>query len=577
MNRFIRFIRKPIIPGIIFMLSFNHVSCGQSKTDRLDKLLGMYAENKLFNGSVLVAEKGKVIYSKGFGEANMEKKIPNQANTKFRIGSVTKQFTAMLIVQLAAENKLDLQKPISSYLPDYPKKTGDLITIHHLLTHTSGVPNFTDFPLFQEAQGKTYKPEELVRLFSDSALEFKPGSTFSYSNSGYIVLGCLVEKITGKPYEQVLQEKILTPLKMNNTGYDHNQDLKDRASGYDRRGGSFYPSAYVDMSVPFSAGALYSTVEDLFTWDQALYTEKLLPKKYRDLLFNNYISDGDDSYYGYGWFIEESPIGNSGAEIGTVDHSGSINGFNALITRIPSDHSSVILLNNTGGAPLDPMTVAILGILYDKPYDFPKKSIAIALQDVLAKSGIPGAKKSYEEVKNSKDYYLNEAEMNQAGYVFLQSAKAEEAAFLFKINVDEYPHSFNVYDSYGEALMVLGKKEEALENYMKSVQLNPGSASGIKVLNEAGINTDTLVKKVSIDQLKVLEGEYLESGRGWKIKFDIVNGDLVGNDRGYRYKLIPVGDNKFINPDDGASLVFDSRDKNAITLVLFGALFKKVN
>jgi CubicO group peptidase (beta-lactamase class C family) len=224
-----------------------------------------------------LVKKVKVIYSKGFGMANAEKDLPNKSSTKFRIGSVTKQFTAMLIVQLAADKKLDLHAPISKYLPAYPKKNGDLITIHHLLTHTSGIPNFTDFPGFQEAQGKSYQPEELVRLFSDSALEFKPGSTFSYSNSGYILLGYLIEKITGKPYEQVLQENILTPLKMYNTGYDHNKELKDMAVGYDSRSG-FQKARYVDMSVPFSAGALYSTLKIFIPGTRHSIQKNFFPK-----------------------------------------------------------------------------------------------------------------------------------------------------------------------------------------------------------------------------------------------------------------------------------------------------------
>src|SRR5437879_4665629 len=167
--------------------------------------------------------------------------------------------------------------------------------------------------------------------------------------------------------------------------------------------------------------------------------------------------------------------------------------------------------------------------------------------------------------------------MNGVGYEFLQSGKAKEAAFIFKLNVEAFPKSFNAYDSYGEALMALGNKTEAIENYKKSVQLNPHSGSGLQALKEAGVNINTLIRKVSIEHLKLLEGKYIATDGNWKIDFKEVKGELVGNDKGYRYKLVPIGDNEFVNPDDGASLVFDTKDKNAITLVLSRKFtFKKV-
>src|SRR6187551_590822 len=185
----------------------------QAKIDKLDKLISTYAEYGKFNGSVLVAEKGKVIYKKGFGLADMEWNIPNQPDTKHRLGSIMKQFTAMLIMQLVEQGKLKLDVPISTYLSDYPKKNGDVITLHHLLTHSSGIPNLTSFPGFtKNISRNSYSPVQLVNLFADSTLQFKPGEKFAYSNSGYMLLGYIIEKVTGKSYEQVLQENIFTPL-----------------------------------------------------------------------------------------------------------------------------------------------------------------------------------------------------------------------------------------------------------------------------------------------------------------------------------------------------------------------------
>ena len=234
------------------------------------------------------------------------------------------------------------------------------------------------------------------------------------------------------------------------------------------------------------------------------------------------------------------------------------------------------MLNNTGGAPLVEMTESIMGILYDKPYNLPKRSIANKLIEVIEKEGLQAGLDQYKEIKDSKNYYLNEFEMNTAGYHFLQSNRAKEAAAVFKLNVEAYPNAFNTYDSYGEALLALGDTAQSIENYMKSMKLNPANPYGLKALKTLGINTDTFIKKVSIEELKLLEGEYSitnppgEESTNWKIEFKVINGELTGNDRGYHYRLVPVGDNQFINPDDGASLVFHTNDKDGTSLTLFG-------
>ncbi|MEO6730227.1 MAG: serine hydrolase [Ferruginibacter sp.] len=565
---------------IVFIVTGIFNVSAQAKVDKLDKLISAYAEYGKFNGSVLVAEKGKIIYKKGFGLADMEWNIPNQPDTKHRLGSITKQFTAMLIMQLVEQGKLKLDVPISNYLPDYPKKNGDIITIHHLLTHSSGIPNMTSFPGFvKDVMRKSYSPAQLVNISADSTLQFKPGERFAYSNSGYLLLGYIIEKVTGKSYEQVLQENIFTPLKMTNTGYDHHGTLlKKRASGYEKKGRSYVNADFIDMSVPHAAGALYSTVEDLYLWDQALYGNRLLRKENMELLFTKHIPSGG-GHYGYGWNIGEIPLGNTAERIGTIGHGGGINGFNTQLTRIPSDKSFIVLLNNTGGAPLNEMTNAIAAILYDKSYDLPKRSVAYSLADKIDKDGIPAALEYYKRIKDSTGYYLNENEMNATGYQLLQSGKVKEAAAIFKLNTIAFPKSSNVYDSYGEALMALGNKTEGIENYKKSVKLNPGNEGAIKILKDNGVKTDDLIKKVSGEYLRLLEGEYLNvENKEHKIKFDLAEGILYGNDRGYRYKVLPVGEEgEFVNPDDGASLVFDTKDKKAITMVLFGRVkFRKV-
>lgn len=474
---------KPIALCVMFLL-FAVTIFAQDKAQQIEQLLAKYNEYGQFNGSALVAQNGKVIFKKGFGSANMEWNIPNQPDTKFRLGSITKQFTAFLIVKLAEDGKLKLDVPITTYLPDYPKETGDQITIHHLLTHTSGIPNYTATPNFlRDKSRNAYAPADFVKTFNKLPLEFKPGEKFNYSNSGYFLLGYIIEKVTGKTYEQYLQETILTPLKMENTGFDHSEViLKNRASGYEKQGKKMVNSSFIDMSIPYAAGSLYSTVEDLYIWDQALYTTKLLSEKSMESLFKPYIKAWDESY-GYGWFISEANNGDKG-KLKIIEHGGGINGFNTIISRVPADKNLVVLLNNTGGTVLGEMNDAIRAILYNQPFNQPKKSLAFDLLDIFSTKGTTAGIDAYKKFKNDPTYGIKESDINQAGYQLLQSGKKKEAIEIFKINVETFPKSGNAYDSLGEAYLADGDKKLAIANYSKSVELDPSNENGKKVLEE---------------------------------------------------------------------------------------------
>ncbi|WP_426483751.1 serine hydrolase [Flavobacterium sp. 2] len=473
---------KPIALFAILFL-FTITTFAQEKAKQIEQLLSKYNEYGQFNGSALVAENGKVIFKKGFGSANFEWNIPNQPDTKFRLGSITKQFTALLIVKLAEEGKIKLDVPITTYLPDYPKENGDKITIHNLLTHTSGIPNYTSVPNFMREKARnSYTPEAFVKTFSSLPLEFTPGEKFNYSNSGYFLLGYIIEKITGKTYEQYLQEVILTPLKMTNTGFDHSEIIiKNRAAGYEKEGKNLSNAFFIDMSIPYAAGSLYSTVEDLYLWDQALYTNKLLSEKSMELLFKPYIKAWDGSY-GYGWGVEEATIGDKKLKI--IEHGGGINGFNTIISRIPADKILVVLLNNTGGTVLGEMNNSIRAILYKQPYNPAKRSLALDLLDAYSQKGVAAGNETYKKLKSDPTYAIKEGDMNRVGYQLLQTGKKKEAIEVFKINVEAFPKSGNTYDSLGEAYLADGNKQLAIENYTKSVELDPGNEGGKKVLAE---------------------------------------------------------------------------------------------
>ena len=497
---------------MLVMLFISGIGFTQNKAQQIEDLINKYVEYGKFNGSVLVSDQGKVVFKKGFGMANMEWDIPNQPNTKHRLGSITKQFTAMLILQLAAEGKLDLQAPITTYLPDYPKATGDKITTHHLLTHTAGIPNYTSFPgFFKDESRNPYKPLDFTEKFSNKDLEFEPGERFNYSNSGYFLLGVIIETLSGKTYEQMLHDKIFKPLNMNDTGYDNHDDiLKNRATGYEKEAGKLINSKYLDMSIPYAAGSMYSTVEDLYLWDQALYTNKLLPQKYMDMYFKGYIQAFGNAKYAYGWGVGYDKIGTSNDSIYTISHGGGINGFNTNISRATQDKSLVVLLNNTGGAPLNEMTQSIRGILHGKPYDMPKKSVATELLDVIHKQGIQAGIARYNAIKDSKTYNLNEGEMNNIGYQLMGEDKTEEAAEVFKLNIEAFPKSFNVYDSYAEALMNLGQNALAIKHYKTSVTMNPNNTNGIEQLKKLGADVSAFEKEIIIDDaiLESYVGKY---------------------------------------------------------------------
>jgi len=467
--------------ALLAILAFQICTFAQDRVRQIDELMLSYHKYQQFNGSVLVAENGKVIYKKGFGLANMEWNIPNEPDTKFRLGSITKQFTATLVLQLVQQGKIKLDGKVSDYLPDYRKDTGARMTIHHLLSHTSGLPNYTAQPgFFANVSRNPFKVDDFVKQYASGDLEFEPGSKFNYSNSGYFLLGDIIEKVTGKPYEQVLKENILDPVGMKNTGYDHyGTVLSKRAAGYVRTPNGYENAGYLDMSIPYAAGSLYSTVEDLFLWDQALYGEKILSTASKELMFKPNLEN-----YGYGFGIRKASLGPNKIAVPVIEHNGGINGFSTDIVRLVGDKRLIVLLDNTSqGRYLDGMALAITNILYRQPYESPKQSIADTLRPIAVKD-VAAAIRRYRELKaaRSAEYDFREAELNTLGYQLLQLKKVAEAIEIFKLNVEAYPEAANAYDSLGEAYLVNGDKELAISNYKKSLELNPQNTNATRVL-----------------------------------------------------------------------------------------------
>jgi len=343
----------------IALLASNSISA-QSKIEKIDSLFNDFYNAGMFNGSVLVSANGKVIYKKGFGYANFEYNIPNKTETKFKIGSCTKQFTAALIMILKKEGKLNLDDKITDYLPEYPAEKGDKITIHHLLSHTSGIPEYINLPELECLVFKENVPSEFMKLFWNLDLDFKTGTELKYSNSGYYVLGVIIERITGKPYGQALQEKIFNPLKMINSGViDISKICKNKAYGYIKMNDSLTVAPLWNASGAFSAGMIYSTVEDLFKWQIALQSNSIISKESFDKMLSLNFSQ-----YGYGFGVLKRTLKN-GKSITLYGHEGQIPGFRALIHIIKEDNNSIILLDNNQNTNHFKIASAIRNILYE--------------------------------------------------------------------------------------------------------------------------------------------------------------------------------------------------------------------
>jgi CubicO group peptidase (beta-lactamase class C family) len=301
----------------------------------IDSYLSDIVAQGWFQGSVLVARGGTVIISKGYGLADAQRGIANTPQTRFRLASVTKQFTAMAIMILQSRGQLDVRDSICAHLADCPD-TWRPITIHNLLTHTSGLPNYTDFGDYEATQMLPATPAELVARFRDQPLLFPPGSQYMYENSDYVLLGQIIEQTSGQSYADFLRGAIFEPLGMRDSGVDPGAGSEGQAIGY-RVPGELAPA--LDTSTLFAAGSLYSTVEDMYRWDQALSTTRLLPKPLLDMIWTPFMRD-----YGYGWWIADF---NGHHEI---SHPGLIDGFATSIARYPDDQLTVIVLANMSGA-----------------------------------------------------------------------------------------------------------------------------------------------------------------------------------------------------------------------------------
>ena len=316
--------------------------------------------------AVIVVRDGKAIYRKGQGMANLELGIPIEPDMVFRIGSLTKQFTAVAILMLVEQGKLALNDSITKFLPDYP--THDhLITVEHLLTHTSGIKSYTSMPEWSPLWRKDFTVQELIDFFKNQPMDFAPGKRFEYSNSGYILLGAIIEKASKQTYEQFIQHRIFEPLGMKHSYYDSPlRVIPRRAAGYDKGPDGYTNAAYLSMTQPYSAGSLASSVDDMALWDAALYTGQLLKQDTLQQAFAAHrLADGSENEYGYGWFTSKL-TGHVAAS-----HGGGIHGFRSFAIRLPEDHVFVAALSNNTGTHPEQLALKIAALAIGQPFQEP--------------------------------------------------------------------------------------------------------------------------------------------------------------------------------------------------------------
>lgn len=466
------------------------LSLAKEKSKQIDELLSAYSRLNKLNGSVLVADGGEIIYEKGFGFANFEWQIKNTPDTKFRIASISKTFTAVLIMKAVEEGKLSLDAKLSDVLTWYRKDTGEKITIRHLLNHSSGIPNYFGVkgmkgPLDFASKMGNEKIDFLQfgKYYCQEDLEFEPGSKWKYNNSGYFLLGLIAEQVYGKPFYQALEEKILIPAKMKNSGDESADPLKIIpyfADGYMKQNGKYVHQSYWNMSTAFAAGAIYSTVRDLFLFDQALYNENFLKKKTQEQMQEFYFPN-----WGLGWELRNAAIGKNNENKKIQTHEGFLYAWHTRIYRIVDDNKVIIILSNGGDSPLEMMFKGITDILYGRVPAMPKKSVGEVVESVLRKDGIEAALNKYKvyQAEVPQKYEFSFQELNRLGYKLMGEKLFGEAVALFKLNGEIYKTS-DAYDSYGEGLMNYGKIDEAIKAYEKAVELDPKNQSSIEALKK---------------------------------------------------------------------------------------------
>jgi len=349
-------------------------SIAQNLEQQIDAYISEQYTSDTPGVSVLVAKDGKAIYSRGSGIANLELDVKAAPKHVFEIGSITKQFTAVAILMLEEQGKLSVEDEITKFIPDYPTQD-KTITVHHLLNHTSGIKSYTNMPSFMEFARTDMTPTVLMGRFKNEQMEFDPGTQFNYNNSGYIVLGHIIEVVSGQSYEDFIQTNIFDKVGMDNSYYGSMTRLiPNRARGYSKTETGYRNADYLSLTLPYAAGSIMSTTADLLKWQNAISANTLIKKSSLEKATNGSTLDsGEEITYGYGWYI-----GNINGSA-SVEHDGGIFGYSSSGIFLPEENVYVIGLSNCDCGDVGALVSNVAAMAIGKP--FPKKKDAIDLSE----------------------------------------------------------------------------------------------------------------------------------------------------------------------------------------------------
>lgn len=462
--------KSQIVSVLIIFLALQ--LSAQNRIDEIDKLVGYCQENGMFNGNILIAENGEIIYHKSIGTTDFENSKPLNINTSFCLGSISKQFTAMGIMVLEEMDKLNYSDTLGEIFPELPEYLHK-ITIKNLLQHTSGLKRTH----YQNHDG--LMNDEIFQILMKTEgdkLMFEPGTDLSYSNTAYILLAIIIEKVSGKTYEEFLQEYVWQPLGMTHTFVMSQDDYgrQDIAIGYDGFGNKD------DFNVlTYGTNGVYSTTEDLFRWSQSMSTNKIIPLASKEVSYQPATSTSGEILdlsmrdnifsYGFGQYIYRDSLE------GIIGHSGAFGGFyNILMKDLESNRDVVVLTNNGRLLPIFEFGNAIQNILRGESYEMPKVSIDLAIRRKYYNNIDEGIKYYHKLKKESPNKYKfdDEWELNRLGYALLADERINDAIKIFKLLISEFPNSVNPHDSLGEAYFNSKQYDLAIKSYQKALAIN---------------------------------------------------------------------------------------------------------
>jgi CubicO group peptidase (beta-lactamase class C family) len=447
--------------------------------ERIRSLVAAYADTGHFNGCALAARGDQVLYRGALGLANREWEVPLTPDTRLMIGSLSKAFTAVVVLQLVAEGRLSLDARLSELLPEFPRERGRRIKVRHLLTHASGLGNHGQLRDFESRLERLpHDRREMIALIGGMDELFEPGAGFGYSSFGYDLLAFACERIEGRPFGEILADRVFVRAGMSHTSLlDPKRLVSRRASGYEYDlVPGFENATFVDPSNMVGGGGILSTVDDLHTWVRALSEGRLLPDRWqREMRRRQIAIDGDESY-GYGWFVSTAADGR-GRELW---HPGSTNGFTSFLSWTPDTDEVIVLLSNVRSNvlwgnrryTLATLREGIRSILGGGAAALPVRSAVMAVSPIALHSGGRAAVEAYLRLKrdHGRDHYFDELELNLLGlHLLFREGRPGDALDILALNVEEHPESYNVYDSLGYALLQEGRTGEALACYREGI------------------------------------------------------------------------------------------------------------